>query len=866
MKKYLQSPLGFVSAIFVTAILVYICIYPEIFLSFKTSFTSWNDICVEYPPVFALTSFFYQGGLQLWDFFAQMPYFHSYDTLGLFKFPNVVSAVTYYLLNPFTSDSARLFHHVFTWGYLFSILLVRLVGIFLLLRLVTRNRIILAVSTVIFSVFCCQIAAMDGAFYRNYMPLGAYFVIRLFQTLELRFLIASFLYMVVVMGNEPLHGSYMYLPIHFLIIAGVLWRFFIEKDLPAPQHLFWHNWKWRDAIWTFVVAFLILAPYAYIVQFGFPDFAFGQQDSRIGHPFSPQWYFHNPNVELGSPRLFFSKFLNMQVLGIEFYVGLSFIFLAMAGMVFNRTKLKWYFIIAIMLLWMLSFPREGLNIGILAHWINALTNPLKTIPRSYEATCQSMFTYLLMPLAVMGVEAIGALFKGQQYSNTSWRLLAIMLLALVINGLSLLPVEVNIYVTISAVLLLAAMGWVHWRNTPAARNGLVTLIGLLAVIDVLLIVHQGKNFIDVVERKPFIIDAAPQAGLVESDFVNPSIFPYRTSYLSNFSYRDEVYLWFPHGLSSDVHHVINQQLNFTWMNGMNPRHISFAGWIHNPVMLNYLNQNGEFMFMAKSVIRATPDGLNRIITAGMARQVVEVEDPEGILGLTDQWPANLSKTENDNIQYSQIVGVLDETEQSYYRLRGDLMVYSLRLPPSFPDHLASSWFMPEQKNLRFFAELTDGKWREMVGAQGELIRPYTFDVQNIKKGELKAAFPKDEFPFRKRCAFLYPSPNNPGVAQVWRKQFDNLGVIYRATKDGWFVAHYPYDRKWRILVDGNQVQYYRVNESFIGFPLTRGEHKILIQYWPHSPLRIMLLISALLTTCGLLLLIRKGIQWERIAS
>ena len=67
----------------------------------------------------------------------------------------------------------------------------------------------------------------------------------------------------------------------------------------------------------------------------------------------------------------------------------------------------------VLFLWLLSFPREGINIGLIAHWINVLTNPLKTITRSYQMAGQSMLPYLLMPLAVMGIEAMLELYRGK---------------------------------------------------------------------------------------------------------------------------------------------------------------------------------------------------------------------------------------------------------------------------------------------------------------------------------------------------------------------------------------------------------------------------------------------------------------------
>ena len=116
--------------------------------------------------------------------------------------------------------------------------------------------------------------------------------------------------------------------------------------------------------------------------------------------------------------------------------------------------------------------------------------------------------------------------------------------------------------------------------------------------------------------------------MVEYDFENPAIFPYRYSYTLNFSYRDEPYIWFPHSISSDFHHVINQGLNYTYLNGYNPRHVEFVKWLNDPTTLTYLTQNNEFIFLAQAAINAAPDALSRITAAGLARQVVEVQDPE----------------------------------------------------------------------------------------------------------------------------------------------------------------------------------------------------------------------------------------------
>jgi len=852
--------------LFLTAAIIFVIAYPELFITFKTSFALWPDVCFDYPLAFVLTNFFYQGGLQLWNFYGQMPFFHTYAVLGLFKFPNVMAAITYYLLAPFSGDSGRLFHHVFAWANLMTLLFIRVAGIFLLLKTVTRNFIILAAGPVVLGVFFSQYTFLAGVFWASYLPLVMYLIVRFFEGFKWRYLAALLMVLAVVLGSGVINFGYMYLPIHFFIIAGILWRFFFKAPNPSsigisvPKEFL--HWKMIGII---LMAVLIAAPYAYILKFGFPDIAFGQASSRISHPFSPQWYFHNPDMDLGDPHGFFGAILINQGTDNLYYLGISFLFLAMAGLVLSPNTLKWFFALGIFFLWLLSFPREGVNLGTIAHWINALTNPLKTLPRSYLNICHSMLSYLLMSLSVMGIEAIHGLYKGGKYPKFGFKLLGVLTLLLVLNAMPLLPFEARVYLTAATGCLLGGLAWIYFKDSRRARRFLAGSLCLLAVIDVLFIVHQSKEVLATAAIQPAVLDAAPQSGMVEYDFENPSLFPYRSSYLLSFTTRDEYYLWFPHTVSSVLHHVINQGLNYVWLNGQKPRHVEFAPWLNDPQMLDYLKQNNEFIFLAQAAIKASPYALSRISQAGLARQVVEIEDPRGELNLPEAWPSGIKSDEKENFQYEQISGTLDDTAGDYsdYHLEGDLIIYTLHLPSSFPDHLASSWFLPEERYLRFFIEGQGGQWQELQAAQGALIRPNTFDVQNIKQGELRAAFSKDTFPMHQRCVLMYSSRANQGVEGLWRKQFDNLGIIYRAKRDGWLVGHYPYDTKFKISVDGKQVIFYRTNKSFIGFPLTRGEHKILIQYWPHSPLRVLLLVSALLTTLGLPVIIFLALRWEQ---
>ena len=165
--------------------------------------------------------------------------------------------------------------------------------------------------------------------------------------------------------------------------------------------------------------------------------------------------------------------------------------------------------------------------------------------------------------------------------------------------------------------------------------------------------------------------------------------------------------------------------------------------------------------------------------------------------------------------------------------------YSFDLPDGFPNYLATTIFTDDKYS-----------WDARIGnvtlepAQGKLIRPFTFDVNNVQAGKLNVML-KDSFDVTGRSLSL--SVNLPdNIVDIWQNEHDNFGFNYQAPKDGWLVFHYPYDAKWKLTIDGLPATIHRVNEYFIGTPIEKGKHKILLQYWPDTWLRELIFISNLL--------------------
>lgn len=59
---------------------------------------------------------------------------------------------------------------------------------------------------------------------------------------------------------------------------------------------------------------------------------------------------------------------------------------------------------------------------------------------------------------------------------------------------------------------------------------------------------------------------------------------------------------------------------------------------------------------------------------------------------------------------------------------------------------------------------------------------------------------------------------------------DTISGTVNAKNDGYFNLSIPYDKGFKVKVDGKEVDYEKVNKAFIGFKIDKGNHKIEIEY------------------------------------
>jgi len=849
------------------AMLLSIFIYPEIYFKPNISFIWWNDYLVEYHTTFVLTSFLYQGGIQLWDFFGQMPHMYVWVTHGMFQLPSILTALVFWLVSPFSQNSAVCFHHVFSFVYPTTLLIIRTMGIYLLLRRMLNDQWILMAGSVVGSVLFCPAAFTFGIFYQSFYPLVMYFILSFFMTYRSRYLLTALGLLVFSFSQIPIHTCYMYLDLNFFILVCLGWSLLAHPD-KATQWLGSLRRSPRQTALVCVLAGLVMAiilgPYLYMQTVSLKDYEFGFSQSRISDMWSVGYYFHKLPLDQANYQDMFRRIMDFTFEpGNSFFFGYALLFLSLIGLVMSPDRRKWIFALTLLMVWFINFPREQFSIGLLGHWVNALTNPFKTIVRSYHMATYSVLPYLLIPLACMGVDSLINLSKENKKTNIlrSWLLVIFLMALFVITSLHVEPSVVKVYLIFSLIVSIVAWTIFIWGKSTLHRIAWGAIVSLI-VLDACLGVYPIKTFLtSYCEVSPHLFKCHPQSGVVGIDYQNPKILPL----VEQFDLYDpatDSELWSVAAVSPSYSRIMNEELMFMPPEGHLPRHLSYGNWYQEPWMREYINGNNQLFSFASYALESRPGRLEAVIKRHLTNDLVVVEGQAP--GLLSGIPAHIEPKEKIKEQWLIIPNeIKDESEGQKRSFQGDMFIWDFPLPAALPSYAASTIFT-QDRNVRFFIQLADQRTMELEPAQGWLLRPYTFDVQNIKEGKVYVALPLDVRPLvNAQGVLLIRNQSSSGVSTIWLHQSDQLGFNFNAPNSGWLRIRFPYDPKWSLTVDDKPSSFYKVDESFIGFPLSPGHHKILIQYWPHSWLRWSLFFSAF-TAMGLFFVLMVFALRERI--
>ena len=974
-KSGVLIPLLHITIAWLLSAIIMAIVYPQLLVYHRVSLIRYIDSENINLGIFTFLSNIYHGGIQLWNPYDKMPLTFYYLAIGIHSLYSFFGTLLYPIVSLFYDSPGEAFQVTVSVVPFLTLSLIQIIGVYLLLRRFSSRLIVLLPCTIIGSTLLSPVLYF-GVNYGDIIPLFpllVHFVLCFFEDFRLNDALLAFAVMLVGAGTRLFSTvSYFYQAIHFFILCALVWSI-VRRDSILRKCFDRETWRPNRTTFvkigiTLVLFVVVMAPWLilYLESYGDIDFALNiyGYGNRTENIFSVTEYFKRP-IYFARQEYFLILSLDYQTndwLGSWSFLGFGVFFLSFCGLILSRDKRKFIFFGAILLSILINSPRVSVNVGFLAHIINALTNPTKALPRTFHSQAWLM-PYFFLPLIAMGLESLFSIaerrrnsafaddeeekqkmghVKSEAFKNVSG-LLVVRLTVGVATGMLLvgLPfllsyesvspvffgrystramVIITTYIYIIMILLALLLTifskkvqsfisewfivctvtllmvsfvsiFVGWRTTlyllvstfisfviiflltrvPAftRRLPLVALLLLIlfaidaACLSQWMKIHASRHMIE-----NLTVPGLERFGKVVLDYQNPKVLPFREYYSTCFNGNVksntpgtlcQIPSYFTTGPSN------MQGLFFRYTNlgkfkipGTNtkPKHASFIPFHQKRSLQVYLDRDQRIFFQAQLAVKDTPGVFDEILRQGLDRTIIVIDHDSPDWGpyefASGPLPQPLKPPQR---KFHTLDMMLREADMTY---EDELALYWFDLPEGFTKHLTTSIYTRDSNLLG--VKINN---RELIPAQGRLVSPYTFDVQNIAEGKLVVALPRNrKWGHNGSVVFTYPAQNEIGITRVWRYEPDTLGLDYVAEEDGWFVMHYPFDKKWKVTIDGKPGEIYKANYCFMAVPVSKGNHRILFQYWPDTSLRFFLGLSYLmvLTTLGAVIYI--GIRLE----
>ena len=841
---------------FIINIMVAAWLYPEVFVHVDLRMVQGHETGGPMQYVFYLIGLFYQGGVQLFNRYDLFNTSFTQLSVGLYTPFNVIIAFGYVLLAPFVDNPAQFFHHWYVIAYYGLGLLLRTYGLYLLTFYMTKSRLTALITSVLVNCFCAiTLIHMGGvciAEVYNYLPLLLFCLVYYWDTRSFKSIIAAILIFLLAANNSLYVGlGYFYQTLHlFLFDMLVIWLIFQRNKKPLLADRF----NWGMTAKALLVSVIILLP---VVWWGFnlaSDFeVFG---SGIGGTQGRFTRIYNPVAMLNDTNRFFVSSADVFKHAYDFttsgwylsgaFLGITTMILSVIGLVLGKHSYKYIFISAAVMMAFLNVPSQQGGWMMWAHWIDAITNPFCFLVRSFHYSVLLWYLTMAIPMC-LGVEAILALINNNRERIYAKRIIWLKLASFIglVGSLWIPQDPIKFYaLKIFALFFIFFMAFdqrIIKLPRPAWLAGFILIMIFFVEFSVLKTyintqsVDMNQSYWDGLRVKPRIFAPmhTPPIPMV-LDYQNPKILPFR------FFYRTDKQVIFPlvqefQGMFGDFYRYVPLALRLERPSSMYiPRLKIFQGIDKDAQIQEYLRRDGRMMYFADVAIKPNNQDYAYVLDNNLDRRIIQIEEAHTH---KVQDFSNLDLPQALPVNFKQRAIDFDLSKARMHK-KSNGIEYQWALPKDFPRYLSTAVFT----NDAALWQMTVDQQALMI-TQGALVTPLTFDVNNIRDGYVTVLMPLGQPLVQEKIILRVFMPEE--IIDVWHNSQDQMGITLDVKRDSWWVMHLPYDPKWQLSIDGVKTPIAKVNRYFIGVPLTAGEHQLLLTYWPHSPLRILIIISVL---------------------
>lgn len=853
--------------------------YPELFTHLDLRMVQGHETGGPMQYVFYLISQFYQGGVQLFDRYDLFNGSFTQLSVGLYTPINFIIAGGYVLLSPLVKNPAQFFHHWYLFAYYGSGLALRTFGTAILAFYMTKSRLVAIMTSVWVNGFCTiTLIHMGGLCISevyNYLPLLLFCLVYYWETRSFKAIIASVLVFLLAVNNGLYVGlGYFYQTLHlFLFDMLMIWLIFQRGRKPLLSDSF----KFKTAGKVVLVAALVLLPVWWwgknlVTDFEVFNSGLGGSQGRFQRIYDPPAMMKDPNRYFIPSEQVFSHAYDFTTSGWYLsgaFLGITTMVLAAIGLVLAKHSYKFVFITAAVMMGFLNVPSNQGQGGWMmwAHWVDTVTNPFCFLVRSFHYSVLLWYLTLAIPLC-LGLQSCMAIVKKNFYSIYASRINLLKgVLAGIIGGCLFIP-DPHIKAYAIKILSLFLIFFVIFDNRKY-KNSSRILLGSILFLAVMSIefsvlkqyintksVDMNWAYWDGLRVKPRVYSYMYTSPVpMVLDYQNPRILPVR------FFYRTDTHVVFPlllefQGTFGQFYRFMPLALRLERQSSMYiPRMKIFKDIDKDKQIQEYIGRDGRVMYMADAAIAPNQKDYDAILASGLDRRVVQVQGAhlDRVQNLRDVRlpPVSPEYFKQHDYVFPSALGAA--------RGKPEGIEYQWKLPKDFPRYLSTAVFTTDV----YLWHLSVGA-KQLIPAQGDLVYPLTFDVNNVRDGYVTVLMPRD-MPIGQGTVELHVwTPAQ--LVNVWRNTQDEFGFTYHVPRGGWWVMHMPFDPKWRLFIDGNKTPLSKINRYFIGAPLSAGEHQILLTYWPDSPLRGLIVVSVLTALVIMFIVFRWTNQWYREAS
>ena len=847
-------------------------LYPEVFTRVDLRLVQGHDTCGPMQYVFYLIGQFYQGGVQLFDRYDLMNTSFTQLSVGLYTPLNFLIAAGYIVLSPLVENPAQFFHHWYVLLYYGLGLLLRTFGIYILVFYMTKSRFTAIITSVLVNSFCAltliHMGGMCVAPVFNFLPLLLFCLVYYWETRAFKAIVASVLVFVFAAIHSLYVGlGYFYQILHlFLFDMLVIWLIFQRGRKPLLAEKF----QWKTTGKVVLAVALVLLPVVWWGQSLVSDFevsgsGLGETQGRFNRVY-------NPAAMMKDPMRYFIASSEVWKHSYDFttsawylngaFVGITTLVLTAIGMVLGKHSYKFVFMTAAVFMAFLNVPSTKGGWMMWAHWIDTITNPFCFLVRSFHQSLLLWYLSLVIPVC-LGVQACVAIVKNNPQSIYAGRtnFLKGALAAVLVACLYIPNPQIKTYaLSVLSLFLIFFLVFDQQKFKVPVRLWLAGILFLVvggiefaALRTYITTKNLDMNWMywDGLRIKPRVFSPMYTPVPMVLDYQNPKILPVR------FYYRTDKQVVFPllcefQGLFGQFYRYIPLALRLERPDGMYvPRMKIFKNIDQDKQIQEYIQRDGRVMYMADAAIAPDQKNYERVLALGLDRRLVQAEG------------AHLDKLQNlSEVNLPQALpqgfkpyDYVFQADQARVHKKTEGTQYQWRLPKGFPQYLSTPAFTADVQ----LWQLNIGG-QKLIPAQGALVHPLTFDVNNVRDGYLTVLMP-GPLPTGQAVDLHVWTPAE--IVDIWRNTQDEFGFTYNAARRGWWVMHMPYDPKWQLFIDGTKTPLSKINRYFIGAPLEAGEHQILLTYWPNNPLRPLILVSTLMACVLMFMVFRWTYLWSR---